>query len=528
LLSRIRSIPRRFRAAAFPIGLLALLALFYRPPLAQLVPPLAAPPLAAPEMGYPMASGQTLFVPANGDLQAALDKASGGDVIVLEAGAQFVGSFTLPRKTGADWVIIRSASHQSLPPPGVRISPEDSKLLPKIITSNGAPAIGAEAGAHHFHFIGVEIGASSIRSTAAGALVQLQSPNGTDADTPSDIIFDRCYIHGGGARTGLALGSARTIVVDSYLSDFRDAATDSQAISVDGPGPFKIVNNYLAAAAENLVLGATEGRGGATPADIEIRGNYFYKPLAWRADAVSRPVRNLLALKRAERVLIENNVFENNWGTDDKGFAVLVAAESNSAGVQDVTFRKNIVRQSAAGVGIMGQTAEFPNRQTRRVLIQDNLFDQIGGTIWGGSGVLFQIFGGTADVVIDHNTGLQSGKALSTDAATHTGFVYQNNIALDNESAGALVYGEAWAARFPGFVFARNVLTGGTPAAYPAENFFPRSPSDVGFVNATSGDYRLSAASPYSNAGTDGANIGADYETVQAAAAEAVSGGRNS
>ena len=528
MLSRARSIPRRVRAAAFPIGLLAILALSYRPPFAQLVPPLAAPPLAAPDVRHAAATGQTLFVPTGGDLQAALDKARGGDVIALEPGARFTGNFVLPRKSGDDWVIIRSAARQGLPVPGVRISPDDSPLLPKILTDNVAPAISASAGAHHFHFIGVEIASAVSRSAAAEALVRLESGDAVEGETPSDIIFDRCYIHGGGARSGIGLGSARTAILDSYVSDFRDAAGDSQAIAVDGPGPFKFVNNYLSAAAENLVLGSRYGAGAVTPSDIEIRGNYFHKPLAWRADAVSSQVKNLLVLKRAERVLIENNVFENNWTSDDKGFAVIVAAESNSAGVQDVTFRKNIVRRSAAGIGIMGQTPEFPNRQARRVLIQDNLFDQIGGTIWGGSGVLFQIFGATVDVVIDHNTGLQSGKALATDAATHTGFVYQNNIALDNESAGALGYGEAWAARFPGYVFARNVLTGGTPSAYPAENFFPRAASDVGFVNAASGDYRLSAASPYSNAGTDGANIGADYETVQAAAAEAVSGGRNS
>ncbi|HKA33402.1 MAG TPA: hypothetical protein VKH64_09330, partial [Candidatus Binatia bacterium] len=202
--------------------------------------------------------------------------------------------------------------------------------------------------------------------------------------------------------------------------------------------------------------------------------------------------------------------------------------QTASSTLQDITFRKNVVRRSGSGIAVMGQTPDVPGRQTRRVLIQDNLFEEIGGESWGGTGVLFQVVGATADVVIDHNTGLQNGKAIVTDGAKHSGFVYQNNITLDNQTAAALGYGDEWSARFPGYVFARNVLTGGSPAGYPAENFFPASADTVGFVDRASGNYRLSAASPYYNAGTDGANVGADYDSVKTAAAAAIDGGRSS
>jgi Right handed beta helix region len=531
VLSHARSITTRLRPSIFLLLLLAIIALGYRPPFAQLVPPLAAPPLAAPEVGHAAANGQTVFVPAGGDLQAAIDEAHGGDVIALEAGATFMGNFTLPQKSGADWVVIRSAARESLPPAGVRIAPTDANRLPKIVTPNAAPAIAAQPGAHHFHFIDVEIAAAPNGSARVEALARLESAGGAENDTPADIIFDRCYIHGAPARdvrTGILLASARTAVLDSYLADFQDASAGSQAIAITGPGPFKIVNNYLSAAAENVVLGASDASA-ASPADVEIRGNYFHKPISWKTGARARQAKNLLALKSGQRVLIENNVFENSWSTDERGFAVVLAANGHSSSViQDVTFRKNVVRRSAAGIGITGQTADFPKRLTQRVLIQDNLFEEIGGAEWGGSGVLFQIVGGTMDVVIDHNTGLQKGKALVTDGATQAGFVYQNNIALDHQTADALGYGEAWSVRFPGYVFARNVLTGGAASGYPSENFFPGSAADVGFVDAASGNYRLSAASPYTNAATDGANIGADYEALQSAAADAVTGGRNS
>jgi hypothetical protein len=507
--------------------LLAIIAVSYRPPFAQLVPPLAAPPLATADLKHPVSAGQILYVPAGGDLQTALDQARPGDIVSLEPGAVFVGNFTLPRKSGADWIVIRTAAPERLPASGLRIAPSDAGALPKILTPNARPAITAESAAHHFHLVGIEIASADSRNDTVEALVRLAGATEVNADAPTDIIFDRCYLHGrpaGGVRRGIDAASARTAVVDSYFSDFYDVAAESQALAVNGPGPFKIVNNYFAAAGENVVLGLANAA--TAPSDIEIRGNYFHKPLSWKTAGL--PATDFLAVKAAQRVLIENNVFENNWSPNEGGFAVLFAGNTSAPSVvQDITFRKNIVRRSAAGIGIAGQTPDFPKRETRRILIQDNLLEEIGGA-WGGSGILFQMIGDTADVVIDHNTGVQNGKALVTDGATHSGFVYQNNIALDNQTAAALGYGDTWVLRFPGHVFARNVLTGGSPSGYPAENFFPGSAADVGFVDASGGDYRLSTVSPYFNAGTDGANIGADYEMLKSFAAAAVTGGRNS
>ncbi|HEY1374257.1 MAG TPA: hypothetical protein VGH50_17430 [Candidatus Binatia bacterium] len=523
MFSRARSIARRARSGIFFLALLAILALSYRPPFAQLVPPLATPPLALPEISRPSAEARTVFVPSGGDLQTTLDNARPGDIIALQPGAAFVGNFTLPRNSGAEWIVIRSAAQQSLPPAGSRIAPSNAQPLPKIVTPNSAPALTAAAGAHHFHLVGLEIEAAP---TAHPLEALVRVGDGAD-EKPTDIIIDRCYIHGnaaGGVARGLALEGERITVVDSYLSDFRGGAA-SRAVTADGRGPFKIVNNYIAAAGENVVFGAAAD---AVPADIEIRGNFFHKPLIWKRDADT--VKNFLALNSAERALIENNVFENNWSEDAAGFAVVLSAGEAGAGstLQDITFRKNVVRRSGAGIAVMGQTPALPGRQTRRVLIQDNLFEEIGGAAWGGSGVLFQVVGVTADVVIDHNTGLQNGKALITDGATHSGFVYQNNISLDNQTAAALGYGDAWSARFPGYVFARNVLTGGSPSGYPTENFFPASADTVGFVDPANGDYRLSATSPYYNAGTDGVNIGADYDALKTAAFAAVRGERSS
>ena len=87
-----------------------------------------------------------------------------------------------------------------------------------------------------------------------------------------------------GARRGIAMNSRHTAVIDSYLSDFKEVGADSQAIAGwNGAGPFRIANNYLEAAGENVMFGGADPTiRDLVPADIEIRRNHFAKPLRWK------------------------------------------------------------------------------------------------------------------------------------------------------------------------------------------------------------------------------------------------------
>src|SRR3989441_7333418 len=84
------------------------------------------------------------------------------------------------------------------------------------------------------------------------------------------------------------------------------------------------------------------------PADIEIRGNHLFKPLTWLPGnpafaGISWAVKNNFEVKNAARVLIDGNVFENNWVgvfQPQDGFAVAftVAAggvHTSRGGVRD-------------------------------------------------------------------------------------------------------------------------------------------------------------------------------------------------
>ena len=99
--------------------------------------------------------GATVFVRSGGDLQAALNQARDGDVVLLEAGATFVGNFVLPaRPSSAEPIIVRtSASDARLPAEMARVSPEVADLLPKLRSPNGEPALRTAPGARGWRLV---------------------------------------------------------------------------------------------------------------------------------------------------------------------------------------------------------------------------------------------------------------------------------------------------------------------------------------------------------------------------------------
>jgi hypothetical protein len=484
-------------------------------------------------------AGKTVHVMAGGDVQKAINQAHPGDVITLQAGATFTGNFKLPNKTGSDWIVIRSsASDAGLPPPGERVTPSSASAMAKLVSPNTEPAVATNAGAHHYRFIGIEFGVAPGKNIYN--IVLFDGGQTSPAEIPHDLIVDRCYIHGnkkGAVSRGVALNSARTAVIDSYISNCHAEGFDTQAIAGwNGPGPFKIVNNYLEGAGENFMLGGADPSiKGLIPSDIEFRLNHVHKPLSWKkgdpAYAGTRwTVKNLFELKNAQRALVERNIFENNWADAQAGFAILFTPRNQNGGspwsvTQDVTFINNVVRHSGSGINITGPDSEAgTSLPARRILIKNNLIDDIDGVKWGSAddgpadGRFIQLVGGPVDVTVDHNTIFQSGSLIVADAAPSPGFIFRNNLAPHNKYG---VFGsnrspgnDTLSYYFPGFVFHKNIVAGARRSDYPADNFYPDSLDKVGFVDRANGNYRLAASSHYHNAGTDGKDIGCDFDVL--------------
>jgi len=479
---------------------------------------------------YSAPTGTTITVPVGGNFQAALNNAQPGDQITLAAGATYTGPFTLPVKTGTGWIIIRSSTADAnLPAEGQRMKPSFAAVLPKIVSSNSEPAILTDPGAHHYRFIGVEITTTSNLNYGLVLLGDGSQAQNTMAKVPHDLILDRTYIHGnatGNLSRCVGLNSAASAVIDSYVSECHTKGADAQAIAGwNGPGPFKIVNNYLEGSGENVMFGGADpGIPNLIPSDIEIRQNYFLKPLAWRTSG-SWTVKNLLELKLGRRVLIQGNIFENSWADAQTGFA-LVFWSANETGpttwaqTADVWVRENIIRHAGAGLQLTDK-GDFPAVPVARVRFDNNLWIDIN-TSWSGQfGRLFQVASNTDQLTaikFHHQTGFADNTMITVASGATQQFEFRNNIvAHGNFGIKSDDAGDGTATlnlHMPGWLFAGNVLIGAPSASYPAGNFFPANVAAVGFVNAAGGDYRLAASSPYKGQATDGTDPGADIAAV--------------
>ena len=239
------------------------------------------------------AAAATITVNAGGNLQAAINSAQPGDTILLQAGATFVGNFTLPAKSGSTYITIRSsAADASLPPANARIDPRYAAALPKLKSPNTGSVLVTASGAHHWRLQFLEFQANS---GGAGEIIRLGS--GSDpiaANQARQIVLDRVYIHGDpkvGSKRGIALNSGDTTIANSYISDIKAIGQDSQAIcGWNGPGPYRIENNYLEAAGENVMFGgATPSIQDLVPSNVTIRRNHFSKNLAWKNALAATP-----------------------------------------------------------------------------------------------------------------------------------------------------------------------------------------------------------------------------------------------
>lgn len=250
--------------------------------------------LAALTMLLPAAAhAATIYVAAGGNLQAAINAADPGDTILLEPGATFVGTFTLPVHGGTSYITIRSAADDELlPSASTRMSPEYAQHLPKIRSSTTMAALSVKPGAAYWRLMLLEFQANV---KGQGDIVRLGESSSTTLDqVPHHLYLDRLYIWGDpvhGQKRGIALNSSDTVIVNSHISGMRAVNQDSQAIAGwNGPGRYRIENNYLEAAGEVFMLGGSDPAiVGLTPSDVVFSRNLLTRPLSWREPIIPAP-----------------------------------------------------------------------------------------------------------------------------------------------------------------------------------------------------------------------------------------------
>jgi hypothetical protein len=333
------------------------------------------------------APGSTVTLACGGNLQSALNALTAGQKLVIPAvcsGVQNVitGNFTMPVVASNsisqwNWIETDQTGAAGFPAEGTRATPcqinqasvafypsyscsSPSILMPKIVCSSGGnqSCFTAAAGADFFRFIGIEMQSGAFNSDGNGVV---------DLTPGADhIIFDRVLLHGqalNGTRTGnsysyvsfdlkngIQLQNARHVAfVNGWMWDVacpQGTCTDSHGFG-GGNGTstsqaYKVWNSMISAAGENFFQGGSGSLTAsiATPTDMEIRNNHFFKPLSYAlctgCSGQHVEEKNMFEIKNGQRILIEGNVFENNWmgwQTDQSGYPLVIGARNQNSSV---------------------------------------------------------------------------------------------------------------------------------------------------------------------------------------------------
>lgn len=378
-------------------------------------------------MRFTPSSNLPKYVGPTDSLAAALAAAVPGDRIIVDPKNTTNVTVALVLPTGAcprQWVTVETSDITFLPDEFTQLSPSFAAHMPKInmMTQNASLT-----GGNCLRLIGFEI----TRPAGSGIVYNLYKNVG------NDIILDRVWMHGTATdetNRGVILNNSTDVaVINSYFSDFHCFALvgkcgDSQAISGDGgtvpSGNYKIVNNYLEAAAENILFGG--GPSTVVPTDITVQYNILNKPMSWNPldptyapatayDGKPHPwiVKNHFELKNGARVLFEGNRMTNVWGGFTQVGASVLLTAKNQAGAQagvnqcpncavtDVTVRYNY----GSYVGQALQVGCGPNAYGAmpaacgNYSIHDNVFDHGQYKTCSQCGSFFvQLAGGSAKV----------------------------------------------------------------------------------------------------------------------------------
>ena len=228
-------------------------------------------------------------------------------------------------------------------------------------------------------------------------------------------------------------------------------------------------------------------------------------------------------------MLVEGNLFENHWVDAQPGYAIVFTPRGEHgaapwATVEDVTFRYNIIRNVAAGFNLLAHDDARRERDAapRAHRRQPRLWRSTAPT-WGGNGNFMQIGEGPSEMVVEHNTILQTNNLLTVYGGSREApsagerFVFRNNIAPHNANG---VIGQRLAHRhghhqrlLPGrCVRCATCSPAAAASRYPGDNLFPEIDNFTQeFVNYAGGDYRLKADSEFRRGATDGADLGVNF-----------------
>src|SRR5215831_19226158 len=222
----------------------------------------------------------TTVVAAGGDLQAAINTAACGDVVVLQAGATWDGTFLYSHNCpDRNRITIRSSGYASLPATGhvgsntISDTISDSSNMARLRTLGGGSygaAIETGTNAGGLTIDGIELTDNAATTVDVTMLLDF----GLGHTGAHDVTVTRCWLHqketgtsynrtvqrGVWAEgTNISLTSSYVYLIGYYYSAVTGVSNyqmdTTSFISVGGPGPFSVSNNFISVWWNGMFLG---------------------------------------------------------------------------------------------------------------------------------------------------------------------------------------------------------------------------------------------------------------------------------
>ncbi len=508
-----------------------------------------------PRAGYAPAfalpGGSIRTVTSGGDVQAALNAAQPGDVVSLETGATFVGSFTLPVKSGSApiYVVASSVLGGGFPvAPGTRATSSAGMARLRHPTGGAQPALDVASGARSgWRMVGIEIDMPSAPLTNQVPIVRLGNrtlvDGGPRAALPAQLVLDRCRVlsrQSFSVRRGIEVAAEQVGILDCEVRDVWTPRGDEDSQSV-WITPFARVvtirNTGTDAASMGVLLGAIVGTldGVDCVAEDVTIVQHGHQLLPWQDPTdpawtgIVYQTKNAVETKGGRRLLVDRITVRRHIGVDSQ-YPIVIKDDGARSPCSDVTVQQVDVRD---GMGLL-QVNGLVAGGLQRVVMRDLMLRRSRGD---SNRRVLSIGGFAEQVALDRLTGIMTQPTTAASSITaDPGRV--RDLRITNSIIGGADFGMTIPGNVDGGIpltvdgertLSRVAVIGRNAAQYPTNGIapMPATPAAVGFerwADAEDDDLRLASASPLRGLALDGGDLGADAARIIPATAGCLSG----
>jgi hypothetical protein len=476
-------------------------------------------------------------------------------VIQVVAGVTYRMNCTLPTgaaRTGSGYMTIRTTGYASLPSGTTRVSTIDPNFATFETAINAAivttPATSSTP-THHFRFLGIHWQKADPTVGFIGrAFLDIGHGDETALNQlPHHFIVDRCYFDGGSTTSntlrGIAIEGSDISVVNSYIYRFKGVALETQGIFIGQGERIGVLNNYVSAASECMLMGGADPRiTGHVPTDVVVRRNLMEKDLGWCAFCgsyygVDFSVKNLWEVKIGLRISNQGNFYRIHW-QEDQNWAIVVTVRNQDgtapwSKISYLDFSYNKVNRVGGGSQWLGNDNLNTSQSIDHILFRHVVFSGI--SYYNGQQNTFTITqqpGGTPDHLFIVRTSSDSngvdGQGRWIEFDTSTGFtncIFVGNVAQGYINAAGFTgdAGMQHACSTSSYSVVKNgfYLPTGTN---PTGNTTVATRADVKFTDVANFDLSLRSDSPFLTTGLGSGREGADVGAVDTMTVGCVTG----